>query len=101
MRKTITGREGKVINMEQNLLAVRVNESSFGYDIHSLVKAFYPECEVKIFDRGEPGRASGEGFPELEIDLHRMRLLLFYPRKRAGKSSKRAWSFLTACSGQR
>ena len=83
--------------MEQNLLAVRVNESSFGYDIHSLVKAFYPECEVKIFDRGEPGRA----FRSWKLILHRMRLLLFYPRKRAGKSSKRAWSFLTACSGQR
>lgn len=75
--------------MEQNLLAVRVNESSFGYDIHSLVKAFYPECEVKIFDRGEPGRASGEGFPELEIDFAPDEIALVLSPKEGGEVFKK------------
>ena len=32
--------------MEQNLLAVTVSRADFEYDIHSLVKAFYPEREI-------------------------------------------------------
>ena len=33
---------------EDRFISVTVNEGGFEYDIHSLVKAFYPECEVKV-----------------------------------------------------
>ena len=31
------------------MIVVRLNQSQFEYDIHSLVKAFYPAEEVKVF----------------------------------------------------
>lgn len=31
------------------MITVLVNKSEFEYDIHSLVKAFYPSCDVKVF----------------------------------------------------
>ena len=39
--------------MEQKLVAVTVNKAGFEYDIHSLVKAFYPECDVKVSVEGQ------------------------------------------------
>lgn len=53
--------------MEQNLIAVSVNTPGFEYDIHSLVKAFYPECEVRVFaDEGEGDFcSSSQGYPDL------------------------------------
>ena len=30
------------------MFAVKINESKFEYDIHSIVKAFYPEENVKV-----------------------------------------------------
>ena len=34
------------------MISVIVNEAKFEYDIHSLVKAFYPEEEVKVISKG-------------------------------------------------
>lgn len=38
------------------MIEVRTNEEGFAYDIHSLVRAFYPKEEVKVFE----GEDSGE-----------------------------------------
>lgn len=49
------------------MLAVKINKPQFEYDIHSLVKAFYPAAEVKVICGGEA--ESGEGLPEISIDF--------------------------------
>lgn len=55
--------------MEEKLVAVMINEAGFEYDIHSLVKAFYPECDVKVFVEGEKEYSSTEGLPDLSISF--------------------------------
>lgn len=45
------------------MIAVTINKDNFAYDIHSLVKAFYPEQEVKVFVEGEKELQSGGGLP--------------------------------------
>lgn len=56
------------MKMETNrLLSVTVNRESFAYDIHSLVKAFYPDCDVKVFSSEEKRESSGPGKPDLDI----------------------------------
>ncbi|MCR4652003.1 MAG: coproporphyrinogen dehydrogenase HemZ [Lachnospiraceae bacterium] len=47
------------------MIAVRINEDIYSYDIHSLVKAFFPAEEVKVFREGETELDSTEGLPEL------------------------------------
>ena len=31
-----------------SLIAVTTNTTGYEYDIHSLIKAFYPECDVRV-----------------------------------------------------
>ena len=53
-----------------NLLSVLVNQNGYEYDIHSLVKAFYPAQDVKVFvpDSDEKDMVSSdEGLPDLKI----------------------------------
>ena len=33
------------------MIEVRINQESFAYDIHSLIKAFYPEEEVNVREK--------------------------------------------------
>ena len=56
---------------EEKLIAVTLNQGGFEYDIHSLVKAFYPECEVKVFVAGEKELTSSEGLPDLHLDFEK------------------------------
>ncbi len=49
------------------MLAVKLNQAMFEYDIHSIVKAFYPEQTVKVFVEGEKDLVSDAGLPELFI----------------------------------
>ena len=49
------------------MLAVILNEEGFEYDIHSLVKAFYPLTEVKVFVKGEKQIVSDSEYPMIEI----------------------------------
>lgn len=50
------------------MLVVKLNEMQFEYDIHSLVKAFYPGKEVKVLEKSAE-KQSEEGMPEFEIDF--------------------------------
>lgn len=34
---------------KENLIVITTDKAGFEYDIHALVKAFYPACEVKVF----------------------------------------------------
>ncbi len=49
------------------MLAVRLNEDRFVYDIHSLVKAFYPAQEVKVFVEGDKEFVSDGDLPSLWV----------------------------------
>lgn len=61
---------------EDRFISVTVNEGGFEYDIHSLVKAFYPECEVKVTIGEESAESSGEGLPDLHIQFEDQAVLL-------------------------
>ena len=62
--------------MEEKLVAVMINETGFEYDIHSLVKAFYPDCDVKVFVEGEKAYSSTEGLPDVSITFSEDAILL-------------------------
>lgn len=49
-----------------NTLVVSVNKEGFDYDIHSLVKAFYPEAEVKVLPWAIE-ESSEENLPDIQI----------------------------------
>ncbi|MFI3212862.1 MAG: coproporphyrinogen dehydrogenase HemZ [Eubacteriales bacterium] len=51
------------------MLVVKLNKSQFEYDIHSLVKAFYPEQDVKVFLQGEKDFLSSDNMPEIFVDF--------------------------------
>ena len=54
---------------EENFIGVTVNRAGFEYDIHSLVKAFFPACEVKVFGENEEKESSGPGLPDLNVNF--------------------------------
>ena len=56
------------------MLAVTLNELRFEYDIHSLVKAFYPAETVKVFKEGTKDRASDGDNPEISVDFEADRI---------------------------
>ncbi len=45
------------------MIIVTLNEDRYAYDIHSLVKAFYPEQDVKVFEEGTKEERSDAGMP--------------------------------------
>lgn len=51
------------------MIVVKLNQAQFEYDIHSLVKAFYPDQEVKVFVKGEKELESSWDMPEIRIEF--------------------------------
>lgn len=51
------------------MIVVKCNKNDFAYDVHSLVKAFYPAEEVKVFEEGEKSLSSDCNLPELFISF--------------------------------
>lgn len=49
------------------MIIVRLNQPQFEYDIHSLVKAFYPAEDVKVFEKGTKEFESSVGMPECSV----------------------------------
>ena len=47
------------------MIVVKCNKNDFSYDVHSLVKAFYPAEDVKVFEEGEKSLSSDNNLPEL------------------------------------
>ncbi len=68
----------------ENCIVVTVNEAGFEYDIHSLVKAFYPACDVRValpFQNREnkeniENDSSSPGLPGLNIEFTKDAILL-------------------------
>ena len=51
------------------MITVKLNQPQFEYDIHSLVKAFYPAQDVKVFVDGEKELQSSEDMPECRVEF--------------------------------
>ena len=49
------------------MIVVKCNKNEFAYDVHSLVKAFYPAEDVKVFEKGTKDLESTEGMPECSV----------------------------------
>lgn len=58
------------------MIAVVVNVTGFDYDIHSLVKAFYPEQDVKVYNEENSEYSSAEGLPDIRIQFEEDAILL-------------------------
>lgn len=56
------------------MITVKCSEDQFAYDIHSLVKAFYPAEDVKVFREGEKDISSDRNLPELFILLRKQKI---------------------------
>lgn len=52
------------------MIVVKINEAQFEYDIHSLIRAFYPGEEVKVLGWDTEAQ-SEEGMPEFEVEFQR------------------------------
>lgn len=57
------------------MIVVTCNQSQFEYDIHSLVKAFYPQEDVKVFEAGTKDLESSEGMPHCKVDFFPERIV--------------------------
>lgn len=72
---------------EKNLLSVTVNKEGYEYDIHSLVKAFYPPQDVKVFTRETEKESSDDNLPDLDICFQEEAILLSVISKEGPTSS--------------
>lgn len=81
------------------MLTVILNEEGFEYDIHSLVKAFYPLTEVKVFVKGTKEIVSDGKYPVLELIRSSETLeLLLYPCVQDWEQAKCGIRQLVHCS---
>lgn len=71
----------------KNFIAVTVNQAGFEYDIHSLVKAFYPACDVKVYAEEEEKESSSPEFPDLDIKFTGDAILLSVIGGEGGRAS--------------
>ncbi|MDO4333513.1 MAG: coproporphyrinogen dehydrogenase HemZ [Eubacteriales bacterium] len=69
------------------MIVVILNEDKFAYDIHSLVKAFYPEQDVKVFVEGEKDLASDPDLPSFFVRFETDHIRAgFWPPKEQARS---------------
>ena len=61
---------------EEKLLSVTVNKEGYEYDIHSLVKAFYPAVDVKVYAGECEKDSSSEGLPDVDICFEQEAVLI-------------------------
>lgn len=61
---------------KENLIVITTDKAGFEYDIHALVKAFYPACEVKVFVEEDQKESSDFGLPDIDIKFTREAVLL-------------------------
>ena len=66
---TIEGRSSTIPTASKKMIIVTLNEDRYAYDIHSLVKAFYPEQEIKVFVKGTKEERSDAGLPAFFVEF--------------------------------
>ncbi len=67
-------------------IVVTANDTGFEYDIHALVKAFYPACDVKVTAQ-EKGDSSDLGLPDLNILFDKEAVLVSLSGEKEGTAS--------------
>lgn len=67
------------------MIVIRLNEQQFEYDIHSLVKAFYPAEEVKVFEKETRDFSSAEGMPEGQVIFEEEKITFILKTKKEEK----------------
>ncbi|MCR4589042.1 MAG: coproporphyrinogen dehydrogenase HemZ [Lachnospiraceae bacterium] len=76
------------------MITVSLNRDLYAYDIHSLIKAFYPECDVKVFVASEKDYTPGEGEPSFtgtfSEDLQELLLVLSVDGEEKGRITAKA-----------
>lgn len=69
------------------MIVVKVNNLQFEYDIHSLVKAFYPAFDVKVVMEGEGSLESSEELPRCSLSFEENKILFSVCNGRNQESS--------------
>ena len=64
------GRSSTIPTASKKMIIVTLNEDRYAYDIHSLVKAFYPEQEIKVFVKGTKEERSDAGLPAFFVEYY-------------------------------
>lgn len=66
----------RIIFSEEILFMIKIytNKESFQYDLHSLIKAFYPDQDVKVIQEGEPN--AGEQYVEVFFFEEKIEVIL-------------------------
>ncbi len=72
---------------KENLIVITTDKAGFEYDIHALVKAFYPACEVKVFVEENHRESSDLGLPDLDIRFTKEAVLLSLIEGEGGRAS--------------
>ncbi len=72
---------------KEDFIAVTTDQAGFEYDIHSLVKAFYPACDVKVYVNEEQEESSGPGYPDLHLKFTKEAILLSHTGGNGGMAS--------------
>ena len=67
------------------MIVIRLNKQQFEYDIHSLVKAFYPAEEVKVFEKETRDFSSAEGMPEGKVIFEEEKITFILKTKKEEK----------------
>ena len=67
------------------MIVVKLNQPQFEYDIHSLVKAFYPAEDVKVFEKGTKDLESTVGMPECSVLFEEYSILFSVRTKEEAK----------------
>lgn len=83
------------------MIVVTLNEDKYAYDIHSLVKAFYPEQDVKVFVEGEKDLASDPGLPAFFVRFETDMLSVGFGETGAAKQAPDSALKNAPASGQR
>ena len=69
VRESVITRTDIFVNEDdRSMIVVKCSQDNFIYDVHSLVKAFYPGEDVKVFSEDKEDLKSDEHFPYLEIE---------------------------------
>lgn len=73
------------------MFAVEIGESRFEYDVQALVKAFYPQENVRVItpDMGQEKREEAEKSLRLKIVLHQQGANLFFLKPAAGGAEEK------------
>lgn len=81
---------------EENVIGVTVSRAGFAYDIHALVKSFYPACQVRILEGDTESRRDAapeendrelSGLPQIRIEIEEEQVTISLTPERGDAAS--------------